>query len=41
MDNNALKNYGPGFLNDLARMGGDVVANGQRRGEGVGAQLCC
>lgn len=27
MDNNDLKNYGPGFLNDLARMGGDVVAN--------------
>lgn len=24
MDNNALKAYGPGFINDLARMGGDV-----------------
>jgi len=26
MDNDDLKNYGPGFLNDLARMGGDVAA---------------
>jgi len=37
MDNNALKAYGPGFINDLARMGGDVVAEmsqTQLRGSG-------
>ncbi len=27
MDNDALKAYGPGFINDLARMGGDVEAS--------------
>lgn len=37
MDNNALKNAGPSFIGDLARMGGDPVGkmtNDQLKGSG-------
>ncbi len=27
MDNDDIKAYGPGFINDLARMGGDVAGS--------------